>query len=52
MDDLKASESAMASRLGDWSQRGAMRFGLTVGVITVTAMLVCLYASAFVTLIS
>ncbi len=52
MEDLKAGETAIASRLGDWSQRGAMRFGLTVGVITVTAMLVCLYASAFFALIS
>jgi malonyl CoA-acyl carrier protein transacylase len=36
----------------DRSQRAAMRFGLSVGVMTVTAMLAGIYASAILALMS
>ncbi len=34
------------------NQRAAMRFGLTVGVLTVSAMLAGIYASAILALLS
>jgi hypothetical protein len=52
MEIHKAAETALDQKLVDWSPRGAMRFGLTVGVLTVTAMLVSIYASALITLVS
>jgi hypothetical protein len=52
MEIRKADEIAFDQKLVDWSPRGAMRFGLTVGVLTVTAMLICIYASALITLVS
>ena len=33
-------------------ERGALRFGLTIAVVTVSLMLVCIYASAIGTLVS
>jgi hypothetical protein len=52
MEIRNAAETAFDKKMVDWSPRGAMRFGLTVGILTVTAMLFCIYASALITLVS